>query len=215
MGVSGLHKLIKPIVQEIHISRLRGQAVAIDASSWLHRGLSACATQVHENSVTDEFLSCTIRLIELLERHEVRPLFVLDGRAHPSKNCESRREQRQAYREQGEALLREGRVGEARSVLAKSLGVTPWMSKHLIEYLRGRGVPFCVAPYEADAQLAFLVREGICCAAISEDSDLLPFGCPVSLFKLNDAGMAQMVELEVCCVLSVLRVQCIQCAMNT
>lgn len=33
-----------------------------------------------------------------------------------------------------------------------------------------------VAPYEADAQLAYLVKEGLADFVITEDSDLLAFG---------------------------------------
>lgn len=42
---------------------------------------------------------------------------------------------------------------------------------------RIRGVDCVVAPYEADAQLAFLNKAGIAQAIITEDSDLLAFGC--------------------------------------
>lgn len=34
-----------------------------------------------------------------------------------------------------------------------------------------------VAPYEADAQLCYLEREGFVDGVITEDSDLLVFGC--------------------------------------
>lgn len=34
-----------------------------------------------------------------------------------------------------------------------------------------------MAPYEADAQLAYLNKAGIVQAVITEDSDLLAFGC--------------------------------------
>lgn len=34
-----------------------------------------------------------------------------------------------------------------------------------------------MAPYEADAQLAYLNKAGIAQAVITEDSDLLAFGC--------------------------------------
>lgn len=40
-----------------------------------------------------------------------------------------------------------------------------------------KGIPYIVAPYEADAQLAFLVSEGYADFAITEDSDLLVYGC--------------------------------------
>ena len=40
-----------------------------------------------------------------------------------------------------------------------------------------RGIPFIVAPYEADAQIALLMSEGYADIAITEDSDLLAYGC--------------------------------------
>jgi len=38
-------------------------------------------------------------------------------------------------------------------------------------------IDFVVAPYEADAQLAYLEKIGLIQAIITEDSDLLVFGC--------------------------------------
>jgi exonuclease 1 len=52
--------------------------------------------------------------------------------------------------------------------------------------LRAEDVPYVVAPYEADAQLAYLERLGIVDGIITEDSDLLVFGCKNVYFKLND-----------------------------
>ena len=40
------------------------------------------------------------------------------------------------------------------------------------------GILSAVAPYEADAQMAFLALNGHVHAVITEDSDLLPYGCP-------------------------------------
>jgi hypothetical protein len=40
------------------------------------------------------------------------------------------------------------------------------------------GVEFIVAPYEADAQMAYLAINGDVHAVITEDSDLLVYGCP-------------------------------------
>ena len=52
--------------------------------------------------------------------------------------------------------------------------------------LRAEAIPHVVAPYEADAQLAYLERTGIVDGIITEDSDLLVFGCRNVYFKLND-----------------------------
>lgn len=42
---------------------------------------------------------------------------------------------------------------------------------------RSAGVEYIVAPYEADSQLAYLSKEGIVDLIVTEDSDLLVFGC--------------------------------------
>lgn len=47
----------------------------------------------------------------------------------------------------------------------------------LLKACRARGVDCVVAPYEADAQLAYLNKCGIAQLIITEDSDLLLFGC--------------------------------------
>jgi len=46
-------------------------------------------------------------------------------------------------------------------------------------------VQYVVAPYEADAQLAYLERIGLVSAILTEDSDLLVFGCKNVLFKFD------------------------------
>lgn len=61
---------------------------------------------------------------------------------------------------------------------------------------RIRGVKYVVAPYEADAQLGFLARNGHVDAVITEDSDILLFGCTRVLFKLDRDGMCQEVDLR-------------------
>jgi exonuclease-1 len=43
--------------------------------------------------------------------------------------------------------------------------------------LRREGMQYIVAPYEADAQMAFLEKRNIVDGIITEDSDLLVFGC--------------------------------------
>ena len=52
-----------------------------------------------------------------------------------------------------------------------------------------------MAPYEADAQLAYLERAGIVDAILTEDSDLLVFGCQNVLFKL-DAVASTVVSIS-------------------
>lgn len=66
----------------------------------------------------------------------------------------------------------------------------------VMQECRRIGVECIVAPYEADAQLAYLEKEGIVDLVITEDSDLLVFGCKRVLFKMDDAGNGKLIDLE-------------------
>jgi exonuclease-1 len=54
-----------------------------------------------------------------------------------------------------------------------------------LKALRAENIPYVVAPYEADAQLAYLERNHLVDAILTEDSDLLVFGCKNVLYKLD------------------------------
>ncbi|KAF5804377.1 putative exodeoxyribonuclease I [Helianthus annuus] len=49
--------------------------------------------------------------------------------------------------------------------------------------LKKENISCVVAPYEADAQMTFLAISKHVDAVITEDSDLIPFGCPTRKFK--------------------------------
>lgn len=48
----------------------------------------------------------------------------------------------------------------------------------MLQVLRDMKIDYIVAPYEADAQLAYLAMKNIVDIVITEDSDLVLFGCP-------------------------------------
>lgn len=62
------------------------------------------------------------------------------------------------------------------------------MARQLIDALIEADVKYVVAPYEADAQMYYLERMGIVDAILSEDSDLLVFGCKNLITKLSQFG---------------------------
>lgn len=65
-----------------------------------------------------------------------------------------------------------------------------------MQALRAENVSYVVAPYEADAQLAYLEKQGIVNGIITEDSDLLVFGCRNVLFKLDSDGACVQIERD-------------------
>ncbi|KAJ2725438.1 Rad2 nuclease [Coemansia sp. Benny D115] len=68
------------------------------------------------------------------------------------------------------------------------------MALQVIKELRKEGFQYVVAPFEADAQLAYLEKRGIISGAISEDSDLVVFGCRNIVFKLDQYGEAAIFD---------------------
>ena len=58
-----------------------------------------------------------------------------------------------------------------------------------------RGVTCVVTPYEADAQLGYLCKNCIH-GVISEDSDLLVYGCKLLIAKLDATGRCDAVKLR-------------------
>ncbi|XP_068726470.1 exonuclease 1-like [Montipora capricornis] len=68
-------------------------------------------------------------------------------------------------------------VAEGNKLRAVASGVEHSMVLGFIEICRQKSIDYVVAPYEADAELAFLLKQGHADFVISEDSDLLAYGC--------------------------------------
>lgn len=146
----------------------------------------------------------------------IQPYVVFDGANLPSKqHTEAHRAQRRAEAlDRGRTLLAQGQLAAARDAFLKACDVTPQMayqvrwplvslpalsrpSPHLmyapahtqmIKQLQAAHIPYVVAPYEADAQLCYLENQGLVHAVLTEDSDLLVFGCRTVLCKWDKEG---------------------------
>lgn len=115
---------------------------------------------------------------------------VFDGRHLAAKaGVEAeRRESRKAAKAKAKELIAAGKHTEARSYLQRALDVSHTMALELIDACHDRGIDCIVAPYEADGQLAYLSLTGIAEYVITEDSDLILFGCKKVLFKFSFSG---------------------------
>lgn len=84
----------------------------------------------------------------------------------------------------------------AKKKFAESVDVTPDLAFAFIKVLKDWKIEFYIAPYEADAQLAFLyITKRVSCV-ITEDSDLLVFGVTKCLFKMDCHGDGIFLDLE-------------------
>uniref|UniRef100_V5EJU3 Exonuclease n=1 Tax=Kalmanozyma brasiliensis (strain GHG001) TaxID=1365824 RepID=V5EJU3_KALBG len=192
MGIQGLLPLLKDIQKPVHVSSYAGKTLGVDAYVWLHRGAYGCAREIVLGDPTPRYIAHALSRIRMLQHFGVKPYLVFDGDKLPAKRgTEDDREQRRSDNlQKAKELEQEGKMQQARDVYGKCVDITPEMAYQLIKVLKDESVPYVVAPYEADAQLAYLEAEGIIDGVVTEDSDLLVFGCKTVLFKLDQAGNA-------------------------
>eukprot|EP01050_Picozoa_sp_SAG11_P031654 SAG11_NODE_9931_length_869_cov_0.784416_1_plen_182_part_10 len=179
MGIAGLLPILKPIMEDAHLRDFAGQIVGVDAFSWLHKGAIASAYELCMGMPTDKYLKYCMGRVELMLAHKVEPILVFDGNQIPMKSCtnEQRARDRHVQKQRGLQLAHQGNRTAATECFQKGLSISSEMTRQLQLALTSAGVRFVVAPYEADVQLAFMSRHDLIDCVVTEDSDLIVYGC--------------------------------------
>ncbi|XP_051124967.1 exonuclease 1 [Andrographis paniculata] len=220
MGIQGLLPLLKSIMNPIHIKQLEGCFVAVDTYSWLHKGALACSTELCKGQRTSKHIDYCMHRVNMLRHYGVKPILVFDGGPLPMKGEQEIKRLRSRKENLSRAMEHEsnGNLTAAYECYQKAVDISPSIAYGLIQVLKQEAVPYVVAPYEADAQLTFLALSKHVEAVITEDSDLIAFGCPRIIYKmdkfgqgiefknsmlqynkeLNLAGFTQMMVVEMC-----------------
>jgi exonuclease-1 len=99
--------------------------------------------------------------------------------------CATLYRKREEYKTKALEYLRMGNQKAANDFFQRAVDITPRMAYNLIQVLQQEGIEYIVAPYEADAQLAYLSLHHYIDAVITEDSDLIPYGASRVLLHLT------------------------------
>ncbi len=132
--------------------------------------------------------------------HGLRPIIVFDGQRPTAKLAEGqRRDARKlaAMTHVIEAKQADSAATEQQLKTAAISGVTDALVGRCIAALRRAGVPYVVAPFEADAQLALLSRLGLVFAVITPDGDAIVLQCE-RIVRRFDArtGIAEVYTMD-------------------
>ncbi|TVU34906.1 hypothetical protein EJB05_16762 [Eragrostis curvula] len=203
MGIQGLLPQLKSIMVPIRVEELRGQTVAVDTYSWLHKGALSCSDSLCKGIRTTRHIAYCMHRVDLLRHYGVKPILVFDGGLLPIKGDQETKRER-SRKENLERAREHEAAGNSRAAFEcyqKAVDITPRIAFDLIQVQlcilcpEEKKVDYIVAPYEADAQMAFLSVNKLVDAVITEDSDLIPFGCSRIIFKMDKYG--QGVEFQI------------------
>ncbi|CAA7388537.1 unnamed protein product [Spirodela intermedia] len=190
MGIQGLLPMLKSIMVPMHVKDLAGQSVAVDTYSWLHKGAFSCSREICKGLPTSRYVDYCMYRVNLLRHFGIKPILVFDGGLLPMKVDQEIKRSRIRKENLERALDHEsaGNTAAAYEYYQKAVDISPSVAYHLIQVLKEENVDYIVAPYEADAQMAFLVMQKYVDAVITEDSDLIPFGCSRIIYKMDKFG---------------------------
>ena len=191
MGISSLLPTLKSVSHAKHVAEAYGgKTVCVDAYVWLHRGAYACARELCEGVPTRKHVEYFMNRARMLARGKIRAIYVFDGGRLPSKSGEeeARRRGRREALARAKRHAMQGNASAAYEQYTRAVDVTPEMARQVIDALAREGFESLTAPYEADAQMAYLAKHGFVDGVITEDSDLIAHGCASVFTKMGADG---------------------------
>ncbi|KIY51508.1 PIN domain-like protein [Fistulina hepatica ATCC 64428] len=190
MGIKGLTALLSEhapkSIKDHDIKTLFGRKVAIDASMSIYQFLIAVRQKDGElltndvGEITSHLMGLFYRTIRIVEAG-LKPAYVFDGRPPELKKgvLAKRFERREEAKEGGEEAKEVGTAEDVDKFSRRQVKVTREHNEECRRLLKLMGIPFVIAPSEAEAQCAELARGGKVYAAGSEDMDTLTFATPI------------------------------------
>lgn len=108
----------------------------------------------------------------------------------------NRAKNRALMKEEADRLYEKGEFDKARLKYVESISITSAMVCTFMNELKKINIECIVAPYEADAQLAYFSLNNIVSLIITEDSDLLAYGCRKVFFKMDNNGNGYEIDIH-------------------
>lgn len=195
MGIKQLYSIIKDeapgAIKEGDIKNQFGRKVAIDASMSIYSFLIAVRSEGQqlmndEGQTTSHLMGLFYRTLRMVD-NGIKPLYVFDGKPPKLKSGElAKRFQRKAEANEGMEEAKEtGTAEDVEKFSRRTVRVTREHNEECQRLLKLMGIPYIIAPTEAEAQCAVLARAGKVYAAASEDMDTLCFDSPILLRKMT------------------------------
>ncbi|KAF2012171.1 flap endonuclease 1 [Aaosphaeria arxii CBS 175.79] len=207
MGIKHLFQLIQAeapdAIKTGEIKNQFGRKVAIDASMSIYSFLIAVRSDGQQlmsetGETTSHLMGLFYRTLRMVE-NGIKPLYVFDGAPPKLKSGElAKRFQRKSEAHAAHEEAKEtGTAEDVEKFSRRTVRVTREHNQECQRLLKLMGIPYIVAPTEAEAQCAVLARAGKVYAAASEDMDTLTFHSPILLRHLTFSEQRKEPILEI------------------
>lgn len=139
-----------------------------------------------DGETTSHLMGMFYRTLRIVD-NGIKPIYVFDGAPPKLKSGElAKRFQRKATATEGlEEAKETGTAEDIEKFSRRTVRVTREHNAECQKLLKLMGIPYIIAPTEAEAQCAALARAGKVYAAASEDMDTLCFDSPILLRHLT------------------------------
>ncbi|EXJ88677.1 flap endonuclease 1 [Capronia coronata CBS 617.96] len=195
MGIKQLYHVIAEeapdAIKTGEIKNHFGRKVAIDASMSIYSFLIAVRSDGQQlmsdtGETTSHLMGMFYRTLRMVD-NGIKPLYVFDGAPPKLKSGElaKRFARKNEASEQAEEAKETGTAEEVEKFSRRTVRVTREHNEECRKLLKLMGIPYIIAPTEAEAQCAVLARAGKVYAAASEDMDTLCFDSPILLRHLT------------------------------
>jgi flap endonuclease-1 len=184
MGIKKMLKFLNTnypnVIKKPNNEELGGQMIAIDISILLYQVVIAIRNSgadmfTNQGEISSHILGLFNKTINLLKMNII-PIYVFDGKPPQFKwqTINNRKEVKQKASEK----LNDDDMNEEDKIkyFKRTVSISKAQIQECIELLEIMGIPYVIAPEEADSQCAELVKCGLADGVLTEDMDIMTFG---------------------------------------
>ncbi|KAM0679311.1 Rad2 nuclease [Binucleata daphniae] len=188
MGITGLLPIFNKKLYKKQLFDYKNTTFGIDGHIWLYQILRYIAEEVFYNIPTKKHVELFKKKIQALKDNKIKPVFVFDGDSLPAKEHtnKERKERKEKCVKKVLELLKRNKVQEAKKLMRQCISVKNEYLYDILQMLKAENIEYIISPYESDAQLCYLQKINYVDYLLTQDSDLIVYGCDKILYNLKE-----------------------------
>ena len=183
MGIKKMLKFLNTnypnVIKKVNDSDLNNKMIAIDISILLYQSVIAIRNSGadmfnNQGEISSHILGLFNKTINLLKMN-ITPIYVFDGKP-PQFKYQTIMNRKEFKQKANEKLQTDIDEEEKLKYFKRTVHISKVQIEECIELLEIMGIPYIIAPEEADSQCAELVKSGLADGVLTEDMDIMTFG---------------------------------------